>query len=110
MRSVPRRRDWRFSSARPVRPSEPMYASNIGSMATVRKFRPVRWAISAASSFECSEEYFDGIDTPYTFCAPTASHAIAATSAESMPPDMPIRTDLKPFFATYARRPTTSAE
>ncbi len=70
----------------------------------------MRRASSAASSFEWSEEYFDGIDTPYTFCAPTASQAIAATSDESIPPDRPISTDLKPFFATYALRPTTSAE
>ncbi|CAM5692165.1 hypothetical protein SGRIM128S_04476 [Streptomyces griseomycini] len=34
--SVPRSRDCRFSSASPVSPSAPMYASNIGSMATVR--------------------------------------------------------------------------
>ncbi len=87
-----------------------MYASNIGAIGTVRKLRPVRRASSAASPLEWSEEYFEGIETPYTFCAPTASQAIAATRAESMPPDSPIRTDLKPFLATYARRPTTSAE
>ena len=44
-----------------------MYASNIGSIGTVRKFSPVRRASSAASPLEWSEEYFDGIETPYTF-------------------------------------------
>lgn len=107
---VPRSRDWRFSSASPVSSSDAMYVSNIGPIGTVRKLRPVRRASSAASPLECSEEYFDGIDTPYTFCAPSASHAIAATSAESIPPERPMSTDRKPFFATYARRPTTSAE
>ena len=44
-----------------------MYASNIGAIATVRKLSPVRRASSAASSLEWSEEYFDGMETPYTF-------------------------------------------
>lgn len=87
-----------------------MYASNIGSIGTVRKLSPVRRASSAASPLEWSDEYFDGMEMPYTFCAPSASQAIAATSAESMPPDSPISTDRKPFLAAYARRPTTSAE
>ena len=39
-----------------------MYASNIGSIGTVRKFSPVRRASSAASPLEWSEEYFDGIE------------------------------------------------
>lgn len=70
----------------------------------------MRRASSAASPFEWSEEYFEGMETPYTFSGPTASQAIAATSAESMPPDSPISTERNPFFRTYARRPTTSAE
>ncbi len=107
---VPRSRAWRFSSASPVSPNASIYASNIGSIGTVRKCSPVRRASSAASLFECSEEYFDGIDTPYTCSAPSASQAMAATSAESMPPDRPISTERKPFFSTYARSPTTSAE
>ena len=35
----------------------------MGSIGTVRKFRPVRRASSAASPLEWSEEYFDGMDT-----------------------------------------------
>ncbi|CAM5316410.1 hypothetical protein SFUMM280S_03806 [Streptomyces fumanus] len=60
----------------------------------------MRRASSAASSLECSEEYFDGMETPYTFSAPTASQARAATREESMPPERPISTDRKPFLAT----------
>lgn len=86
-----------------------MYASNIGAIDTVRKFRPVRRASSAASSRECCEEYRLGIETQCTFAAPTASQAIAATSAESIPPDRPISTERKPFLRTYARVPVTSA-
>ncbi len=41
-----------------------------------------------------------GIATPNTRAGPNASHAIAATSAESMPPLRPSRTERKPFFAT----------
>ena len=36
--------------------------------------------------------------TPLTRFAPSASIAIAATSAESIPPDKPTTTDLKPFL------------
>ncbi len=49
------------------------------------------------------------METQCTFSGPTASTASAATSAESIPPDSPISTDVKPFFRTYARRPVTSA-
>jgi hypothetical protein len=38
--------------------------------------------------------------TPVTFSRPRASTAMAATSDESMPPDSPITTCLKPFFRT----------
>ena len=38
--------------------------------------------------------------TPLTALAPMASTAIAATSAESIPPDRPRTTDLNPFFET----------
>jgi hypothetical protein len=60
----------------------------------------VRRASSAASSRECSEEYRLGIDTPTTLAAPSASQAMAATTAESMPPDSPSTTDGKPFLRT----------
>ena len=72
----------------------------MGSISTVRIFKPIRCAESSASVFECAEEYLDGIETPCTFVAPIASAAIAATRAESMPPDSPRTTDLKPFLVT----------
>ncbi len=53
-----------------------------------------------ASSTEWPDEYRLGIATPLTRFAPSASIAIAATSAESMPPDKPRTTDLKPFLPT----------
>ena len=40
------------------------------------------------------------MDTPYTWFAPTASTAIAATTLESMPPDSAMITDWKPFLRT----------
>jgi hypothetical protein len=60
----------------------------------------VRAARSSASEREWSEEYDDGIETPCTFAAPIASQAIAATSAESMPPDSPRITERNPFLRT----------
>ncbi len=38
--------------------------------------------------------------TPTTFSRPSASTAMAATSAESMPPESPMTTRLKPLFCT----------
>ncbi len=38
------------------------------------------------------------MDTPKTFSAPRASHAMAAARAESMPPDSPSTTLAKPFL------------
>ena len=40
-----------------------------------------------------------GIEMPCTLCPPQASAAIAATSAESMPPDRPRHTPENRFFA-----------
>jgi hypothetical protein len=102
---VPRTRACRFSSATPVIavPWSAIvlrYASTIGATGTVSKCSPVRPARSAASLLEWSEEYSLGIETAYTFCAPRASTAIAATSAESMPPESPKITEPKPFLAT----------
>ena len=48
---------------------------------------------------ECSDEYLLGIATPLTRFAPKASTAIAATSAESIPPDKPRTTERNPFFS-----------
>ena len=53
-----------------------------------------------ASEIEWLDEYLLGIATPLTHLAPIASIAIAATSAESMPPDSPTTTLRKPFLAT----------
>ncbi len=61
---------------------------------------PKLFASIAASVREPSLEYRDGIDTPCTCFAPSASTAIAATSAESIPPDNPITTSVKPFLRT----------
>ena len=46
------------------------------------------------------ELYFDGMETPTTFSAPTASAAMAAVRAESIPPLIPSTTFSKPFFLT----------
>ena len=61
---------------------------------------PIRAARSDASSRECREENDDGIDTPTTFSPPIASAAITASSAESMPPDIPRTTEENPFLRT----------
>ena len=53
------------------------------------------FAKSAASSFEPSDEYMLGMEMPYTLAPPTASAAMAATNAESIPPDKPKHTPLK---------------
>ena len=45
-------------------------------------------------------EYGDGIRTPRTFGAPTASAAMAAVSAESIPPERPSTTRVKPHLRT----------
>ena len=46
------------------------------------------------------EEYLLGIEMPWTFSPPIASAAMAATSAESMPPEMPNVTERNPFLRT----------
>ena len=46
------------------------------------------------------EEYGDGIASTRTASGPSASTASVATSAESIPPDMPITTSRNPFFRT----------
>ena len=53
-----------------------------------------------ASSWLPADEYGPGIDTPWTFSAPSALTAIAATTAESMPPLNPSTADLKPHLWT----------
>src|SRR3954447_7539846 len=70
---------------------------------------PSRFAESSASDSECSLEHLDGSPTPTTRSGPSASTASAATSAESMPPDMPSTTEGMPFLSMKSRRPSTSA-
>ena len=49
---------------------------------------------------ECSLDHSLGLETPKTCSGPSASTAMAPTSVESMPPDRPISTLVKPFLAT----------
>ena len=72
----------------------------MGAIGVRRKCIPVASAIPWASSIECSDEYLLGIATPFTRLAPSASIAIAATRAESIPPESPRTTDLNPFLPT----------
>jgi hypothetical protein len=48
---------------------------------------------------ECCDENCEGMLMPITCDAPSASTAIAAVSAESMPPESPITTRWKPHFS-----------
>ena len=54
--------------------------------------------MSRASIQEMSAVYGEGIITVRTRSAPSASTAIASTSAESMPPDRPMIAPGKPFL------------
>ena len=47
-----------------------------------------------------SDEYRDGIETQCTCSGESASTAIAAVSAESMPPERPMTISANPFFRT----------
>src|SRR5260364_227199 len=53
---------------------------------------PSRRIISSASMRDIAAVYGEGIRTARTRDTPSASHAIASVSAESMPPDNPIKT------------------
>ena len=57
-------------------------------------------ASASASAMLPALENRDGMSTPTTWSAPSASAAIAATSDESMPPESPISTSAKPFLVT----------
>jgi hypothetical protein len=65
-------------------------------MGTVSSAIPSRAATSAASSSDVAEVKRDGSITPRTASGPSASAAIAATSAESTPPDRPSSTRRMP--------------
>ncbi len=55
---------------------------------------------ATASVIEPSLEYREGMVTPCTCSAPSASTAMVATSEESIPPESPITASEKPFFET----------
>ena len=57
-------------------------------------------ASSRASDCVPSDDHCDGITTHVTLSGPSASAATSATSVESIPPERPITTCLKPFFST----------
>ena len=60
-----------------------------------------RFAASASASVTLpSLEKRDGMSTPTTCSGPSASTAIAATSDESIPPESPMSTSVKPFLRT----------
>ena len=104
MSTTPRMRDCRFSSVSPLGsepktpPSTDVSAAWADSIGADTQRMPRRRASSKASVRECSELYLDGMDTPSTHSAPSASTAIAATSVESMPPDRAMTAFENPFL------------
>ena len=69
-------------------------------MGTVRSWMPRFFASASASSLLSREVIDDGMKTPVTWSGPSASTAIDAVSAESMPPLTPITTCVNSFFVT----------
>ena len=69
-------------------------------MGITRWSMPSSTASFSASVSEWSEEYRDGMSTPWTWSGPTASAAMTATSDESTPPDSAIATSVNPFLRT----------
>ena len=67
---------------------------------SVRNSMPRCLASRSASRRVPADENADGMPTPTTLSRPSASTAIAATSAESIPPESPMTTRLNPFFRT----------
>ena len=67
--------------------SESSAALKTSSIGILRSAMPRLSASAIASSRLPSDEYRDGMETPTTFSAPSASTATAATRLESMPPD-----------------------
>ena len=107
--SRPRMRAWMFSSvtSKPVSPQAangPASSSSTAvtgcSMGSVSVSMPRFAASASASATECALEKRDGISTPSTCSAPSASQASAATRAESMPPERPMSTSLAPLRST----------
>jgi hypothetical protein len=106
MSSVPRILACRFSSVRSgSRPanssrSDAVNSSKIGSIEISRKSLRRLSASRRASECVSSEVKRDGIETQCTLPGPRASAASAAVTAESIPPDTPTTTSVKPFFCT----------
>ena len=104
--SVPRIRAWRFSSATSDEASPKSGARlsrnavNTGSIGTTSKRHPRFSARALESVSEPSDEYRDGMVMPCTRSGPSASTAMEATSAESIPPDSPTTTSENPFLWT----------
>ena len=97
---VPRTRACRFSTDSPDRSTCSSQASTTGLIGTTDQCRPWRWARSSASVTEWSDDHSLGMPTTCTRSEPSASRAIVATSAESMPPDRPSTTERNRFFST----------
>jgi hypothetical protein len=76
----------------------PSMASIARSMGSVRVSIPRLRANDSASSMLPRLEKGEGIKTPSTFDGPSASTAIAAVNAESIPPDRPSTTREKPHL------------
>ena len=106
IKSVPRMRAWMFSSATssasPLNglASPRLKAATIGVIGSAMNSIPRFLASRRASARVPADEYGEGMVTPVTFSWPSASTAMAATSAESMPPESPMTTCLKPFLVT----------
>ena len=89
-------RAWRFSSVTSsLTPLKALararrYLANTGVIGRRMNSMPRFRASRAASRRVPPEENGDGMVTPVTLAGPRASQAMAATRAESMPPDSPI--------------------
>ena len=96
----------RFSSARPsgvpanMPTSALRYASNVSAIPTVSRRTFSRSAQSIASSMLSGLEIADGIASARTASGPSASAAIVAVSAESIPPERPSTASVNPFLRT----------
>ena len=79
-------------------PNSIAYALNSGSIDWTLYSMPSARASASASALEWSDETALGIETPRTLSGPSASAAMTATSAESMPPESPTTAFLKPHL------------
>ena len=77
-----------------------MNAPTTSSIGISRKSMPRLAATSRASSCVPSDEKREGIETPCTRSAPSASAQIATVRAESIPPETATTTSRKPLFST----------